>query len=320
MRAVQLTMTAIVIAAVTISVSASGAQRQGRPQQQQATTSDVPGDATSVGRRLYEGVLGRAADPGGLAGAAAEIQRGRINSVVNTLVASDEFRNLERTKSAAQLLDQFYRGLLQRSVDQAGTQSYLTRVERRDYAGVILELANSNEFRNSVGSAPATSQGGGAGQGQARGQAQTPAPAQVNRLDAALACQAKVIEAVRKDAGGRIFLSFDRMPDVSTDGQTVSGSAMDRVVDRGEREMSYRCAAKDISYSYKDRRGPVAMDSRVNYPSAAVRNCQNAIRDGLAFDAASLSASDTNAEYVIGITGGAARICTMDRQRVVSVK
>ena len=316
MRAVQLTLTAIIIAAVTLSVSARSAQRgrQQTPPQQQAT-SDVPGDATSVGRRLYQAVLGRPADSGGLAGAASEIQRGRMSAVVNTMVASDEFRNVERSKSPAQLLDQFYRGLLQRGVDQAGTQAYLTRVERRDYAGVILDMANSNEFRNSVGSAPAA-QGGGSGQGQGQAQAQP----QVNRLDAALACQSKVIDMVRRDAGGRIFLSFDRMPDVSADGQTVSGPAMDRVVDRGERPMSYRCAGREVTYSYNDRRGPVAMDSRLNYPSAAVRNCQNAIRDGLAFDAAALSASDTNAEYVLGLTGGSVRQCTMDRQTVASVK
>ena len=110
------------------------------------------------------------------------------------------------------------------------------------------------------------------------------------------------------------------MPDVSGDGQTVSGPAMDRVVDRGEREMNYRCSGRDVSYSYRDGRRPVAMDSRLNYPSAAVRNCQNAIRDGLAFDASSLSASDTSAEYVIGLTGGAARVCTMNLQTVVAVK
>lgn len=312
MRMLKFAAVALVVSAMSAGLSAAASQRGQRGgQPQTSVASDVPGDATSVGRRLYRGVLGREADPGGLAGAVAEIQRGRASAVVDGFLASDEFRALERNKSAAQLLDQFYRGLLLRAPDQGGIQMYEPRVARRQYADVIMALVNSDEFRNSLTSTPAVT--------PPTPPRPAPAPA-VSRVDAALACQAKVLELVRKDAGGRVFLSFDRLPDVSADGQNVSGPAMDRVVDRGERPMSYRCAGRDVSYSYGDRRGAVAMDSRLNYPSAAVRNCQNAIKSGLAFDAASLSASDTSTEYVIGLTGGAVRQCTMDRQTVVTVK
>lgn len=315
MRMLKFAAVALVVSAMSAALSAGAAQRGQRGNQPQTpVASDVPGDATSVGRRLYLGVLGREADPGGLAGAVADIQRGRVSAVVDAFLASDEFRTVERRKSASQLLDQFYRGLLQRAPDQGGIQMYESRVARRQYADVIMALVSSDEFRNSLTATASNTP-------PAR-PTPTPVPSApaVSRVSAALECQGKVIDLVRKDAGGRVFVTFDRLPEVSADGQNVSGPAMDRVVDRGERPMSYRCAGRDVSYSYDDRRGPVAMDSRVNYPSAAVRNCQNAIRNGLAFDAASLSASDTSAEYVLGLTGGTVRQCTMDRQTVVSVK
>jgi len=303
MRILRCTAVALAIASMSVMLQATPAVRGQLGQQPQAV-----GDANAVARRAYLGVLGREADAVGLASATTEVQRGRLSVVVDGMLKSTEFANLQRTKTPEQLLEQFSVGFLWRTPDAGLSQMFLPRVQQRKYAEVIMTMANSEEFRNKLGTQPIAAT------------VLPAAPAPVVRLDAALACQARVIDAVRSAAGGRVFVTFDRMPTVSDDGQTVSGPAMDRVVDKGERDMTYRCAGKDVSFTYADRRAPVAMDVRERFPSAAVRNCQNAVKDGLTFDAASLSASESSAEYVLGFTGGAVKQCTMDRERVVPVK
>ena len=67
------------------------------------------------------------------------------------------------------------------------------------------------------------------------------------------------------------------------------------------------------------RRAPTGADPREPFPSVAVRNCE-AAKGGAPFVAAALSASPTSTEYVLGWSRDAGlTICTMDRQRVVSV-
>jgi hypothetical protein len=260
-------------------------------------------EAETIARRLYHAVLGRDADPSGLSVTIANIQRGDLTSVIGSLFASAEFRTTEQSKQPAELLDQFYRGLLDRSPDTPGVRAYLARVERREYAAVVSDLIGSPEFRAVLASPPPES----------------PAATPLSRLDRALACQTRVVAAVHHDAGGRIFLTFDRMPDVSADGQSVQGPAVDRF-NGADRQMTYRCSGEDVAYSYADRQGPEAADARLAFPSAAVRACQQAVRAGLVFDAAALSASDTNAEYVLGVAGGTSYQCQMNGMRVVSVK
>lgn len=310
-KLITVTAVAVVLASASLLVSAEGQRtRPGQNEPQMQTATFTRADAELIAKRLYKAILGRDADPSGLSVAAAEIQRGSLGAQVQGMLDSNEFQNTHGRKASAVLLQQFYRGILNREPDTAGVQAYLGRMDRGQFAPILIEMLNSAEFKSILASPPS----------------ETPAPRpstpntpQVNRVDAALACQGKVIAAVRDDAGGRIFLTFDRMPEVSGDGQTVSGPAVDRF-NNDDRQMTYRCAGRDVTYSYADRRPAKAADARLNYPSAAVRNCQNAIREGLAFDAASLSASDTNTEYVLGIVDGRVRQCTMDRQRVVSVK
>jgi hypothetical protein len=300
---------AAVLASASMLVSAEAQRtRPGQNQPQMQTATFTRADAELIAKRLYKAILGREADATGLTVAVAEIQRGRLGGQVQGMLDSNEFQDNHGRKPSAVLLQQFYRGILNREPDTAGVQGYLGQMDRGQFAPILLDMINSAEFRNILASPPTETP-----------RPSAPATPQVNRLDAALACQGKVIAAVRSDAGGRIFLTFDRMPEVSGDGQTVSGPAVDRF-NNDDRQMTYRCAGRDVTYSYADRRPAKAADSRLNYPSAAVRNCQNAIREGLAFDAASLSASDTNTEYVLGIVDGRVRQCTMDRQRVVSVK
>jgi hypothetical protein len=292
---------AIFSAAVAVSADA--------PQRQRRQGSVTAADSEAIARRLYKGILGREADPDGLRSNASAIRRGELQNVIDGLLGSDEFRDVEGGKSPRQLLDQFYRGLLGRASDPSGAQAFMPRVRNREYAGVVTEMVESQEFRDNLG---------GSGSSGASGSSAATAPPPMSALEAALACQGRVIEAVRRDAGGRIFLTFDRLPDVSADGRTVSGPGVDRFENK-DRQMTYRCAGTDVTYSYADRRPPQAYD-KLQFPSGAVRNCQQAVQAGLLFDAASLSASDTNAEYVLGLAGGRIHQCTMDRARVVSVK
>lgn len=306
------TVVAVAFAAVgSVLVSAQG-QRRSRPgtvdpQATQQNGAYSRADAEIIGKRLYLAILGREADTAGLNVTVDELMRANLPAQAQSLFDSTEFRNTQGRKSSAELLAQFYRGLLDRNPDQAGIDAFMPRMDRKTYTNVIAEMVRSPEFQGKLSAVT--------------GRPSTSAPqGSFTRIDVALACQGRVIQAIRNDAGGRVFVTFDRMPDVSADGQAVSGPGMDRFVNNNDRPLTYRCEGNNVTYNYSDRRRPVAADNKLGYPSVAVRNCENAVRDGLVFDAAALSASDTNTEYVLGLVGGTVRQCTMDRQRVVSVK
>jgi hypothetical protein len=258
--------------------------------------------ARFIAERLYKAILGRDGDAGGLDGATAAIQRGDLNGQIQGMFNSEEFRNGSRNKRAADLVDQFYRGLLGRAPDRSGMDAFLPRVERREYAGVISEMLGSEEFRKVMG-APA---GGGSGSGSGGGGG--------DRLQTALSCQARVLSEVRNAGNGKVFLTFDRMPSVN--GDVVQGEGVDRF-NNLDRRLTYRCERGNATFSYADRKGPTVVDGREPFPSVAVRNCESSAGGG--FGGAALSASDSNTEYVLGLTGGGTKRCTMDRQRVVSV-
>jgi len=290
---------AAAIAAV-LPVAAADMQRQ-----RQNTTYNAA-DATEIAGRLYQGILGREADSEGLRSNAAGIRRSGVQQVAQTLLESDEFANGPAEKNARQLLNQFYRGLLGRNPDPSGVSAFMPRMDRAQYLSVVMEIVNSNEFQNNLGS------GGGSTGGAVD---DTPS---VDALDVALTCQGRVINRVSDDAGGRIFLTFDQLPEVSADGRDIRGRGVDRFLDK-DRQMTYRCNGSNVSYSYGDRR-PAEAYNNEQYPSGAVRACQQAVRGGMTFEAASLSATDTNTEYVLGLYGGRIYRCAMDRTRVLSVK
>lgn len=289
---------AAAIAAV-LPVTAANMQRQ-----RQNTTYSAA-DATEIANRLYKGILGREADPEGLRSNAASIRRGGIQPVAQALLNSDEWADGPAGKNARQILNQFYQGLLGRNPDPAGVSAFMPRMNRAQYISVVMEIVNSPEFQNNLAS----------GGGSIGAIDDTPA---VNELDAALTCQGRVINRVSDDAGGRIFLTFDQLPEVSADGRDIRGRGVDRFLDK-DRQVTYRCNGSNVTYSYGDRRGADAYNNE-QYPSGAVRACQQAVRGGLIFEAASLSATDTNTEYVLGLYGGRIYRCEMDRTRVISVK
>lgn len=136
-------------------------------------------------------------------------------------------------------------------------------------------------------------------------------------VDAAFACQVRVIQKMQKDAGGRVFVSFDRFPEVS--GQNVSGPGVDRFDSVG-RPLSYSCKGTDVSYSFRDGKPAKAADARLRFPSAAVVNCQNAVRSGLIFDSAAMTKSDNNLDWILGVSGSKTSQCQINDTRIVSVK
>jgi hypothetical protein len=103
-------------------------------------------DPQTVAARLYRGLLGREPDPEGLRNATAKIAAGSLTSVVDSITASDEFRNIRSQRSASDLLDQIYRGLLGRAADTAARTAYLGRIEDGDVTDVVVDLVASEEF------------------------------------------------------------------------------------------------------------------------------------------------------------------------------
>ena len=97
-------------------------------------------EAEILANALYRAVLGREADAGGLRGAVDEIQRGNLDSQVDAMVRSQEFRQSITGLSPEQLLDRFYDGILLRQSDLAGDQLYLPNIRRGNYAPVLLAL------------------------------------------------------------------------------------------------------------------------------------------------------------------------------------
>jgi hypothetical protein len=106
--------------------------------------------AELIAARLYLAILARDGDPGGLAAAAAEIQRGRLSSQVEGMLRSGEFQGGRSRLPATELLDGIYAGLLGRKPDSAGVRRYLSEVEKRRLAKVIVDVIASPEFESQM--------------------------------------------------------------------------------------------------------------------------------------------------------------------------
>lgn len=107
-----------------------------------------------IAAALYRALLGREGDPPGLAGASAEIERGRLRNQVEAMVRSDEFRRERASLLAPRLLEDLYQGLLGRAPDRDGIQRYLRDVERGKITDVTLDILRSEEFERRLTSSP----------------------------------------------------------------------------------------------------------------------------------------------------------------------
>ncbi|HEY5471800.1 MAG TPA: DUF4214 domain-containing protein [Candidatus Limnocylindrales bacterium] len=146
----------IVLVAIPMAVTAWGIERDRRPDEQGqrsrrpnewATRTYTRAEAEVVAARLYRAVLGREGDPGGLRSAAAQIERGNLDSQVDSMLQSREFRRRRTEPEARQLLDQFYQGLLGRKPDGTGARAYIPLLRDGQHADVLVALINSAEFR-----------------------------------------------------------------------------------------------------------------------------------------------------------------------------
>ena len=102
--------------------------------------------ASAVVNRLYRAILQRGVDEPSARTAVAEVQRGRVDSQVASMVASEEFQQLRQRQSPADLLTAFYQGLFSREPDTPGLRQYLGELGQGRYAQVIMTLVQSEEF------------------------------------------------------------------------------------------------------------------------------------------------------------------------------
>lgn len=117
---------------------------------QHAAAGTSPGldaaTAQDVAQRLYEGILGRAADPGGLRAYADTLQRGQLGQAVSSMFASDEFKQRQVTKGA--LATSMYGALLGQAPG-AELADAVSRLGSGDGASLAMDLVR-RELAGSV--------------------------------------------------------------------------------------------------------------------------------------------------------------------------
>ncbi len=106
--------------------------------------------AVEIAERLYRAILQREVEPSARETAIAEIQRGRLENQVSSMVDSREFADLRRRSQPAELLEAFYGGLLSRTPDSAGADDYLREIVWGRYRAAIMNLLQSQEFETSL--------------------------------------------------------------------------------------------------------------------------------------------------------------------------
>jgi hypothetical protein len=296
----------LTIAAGLAAVEVPAAAQRGRagvtPTQDVAQLQLSRAQAEVVAAKLYRALLDRAGTASELSQATVALQRGGLVAQVNSITAGAEFRRGQARQSAAEMLEQVYEGMLERAPDSSGAAGFMPLLEQRRYSDVVLQIAQSDEFRTRFLSAA------------------TPTPeVRPTRLASALDCQARALGAARREASGLVFWSFDRMPEAN--GNAVYGPAVDRF--DNDRQLNYRCDGSDVTYVYADRGRAVGADRRLEFPSGAVRACLASARDNdgraVTFDAAGLTATDTRTEYVIGLAANTQTrfVCEMEGTRVI---
>lgn len=100
---------------------------------------------------VYRAMLNREPDPSGTASNGPRVQsQGAVGmqAVAAAMATSPEFIALRNASSSAQLVDQFYRGILGRAADPGGLATFTPQLDAGKYAEVIMQLIQSNEFRS----------------------------------------------------------------------------------------------------------------------------------------------------------------------------
>ena len=207
----------------------------------------------TITHRIYRALLGRDADPVGIDASVPLIDRGQTRQRVEQIVASTEFRNKIRGWSTTQLLTQIYQGLLLRDPDP-GAGNWEAMLQQRRFTDVVVGIMASPEFQGKLGTATAST------------------AATVANPSTAVDCQENVVEAIRNDLTGFVFIQFDA---ATVNGSTITGAATD--VSDGGRRLTYRCEG-GASYSYDDGRRARSAPASGDFASDIVRSCQGEIR------------------------------------------
>ena len=114
------------------------------------TANYTRGQAAEIAERLYRAILQREIDAASRASAIAEVQRGRIQNQVESMLNGGEFARLRGAQQPAELLEAFYQGLLERAPDSAGARDYLNEILRGRYVPTIMNLVQSQEFEQAI--------------------------------------------------------------------------------------------------------------------------------------------------------------------------
>ena len=111
-----------------------------------ARTSYNRAEARFLATALYAAILNREPDASGFSSAVAEFQSGDLQTQIDAMTRSAEFRQAIAGMTAAQILEQFYQGILGREGDSPGVRLYLGEMRRRQYTSVLVKLIRSPEF------------------------------------------------------------------------------------------------------------------------------------------------------------------------------
>ena len=121
-------------------------------------SSRVWGDARSeLVDRLFRAVLGRAPGPDEAARAADEVASGRLGELIDTMVASSEYRS--RRTGTRQLAERFFRGLFDRSPSSQEAYGLGRDLGGGRDAQAIRRLVDSDEFLTVLEMRPAVAGG-----------------------------------------------------------------------------------------------------------------------------------------------------------------
>jgi hypothetical protein len=103
--------------------------------------------ARAIVERLYRGLLGREADPAGLAAFTSQVAAGFLRGAVNGIVGSPEFAERRASLTLGSVGTALYRAILDRDPDPEGLLSTESNLREGSLAERAVAMVLSDEFR-----------------------------------------------------------------------------------------------------------------------------------------------------------------------------
>ncbi len=111
-------------------------------------------ESVALAERLYQGILQRPSDPGGLAGYARTIQKEGLKGLRNSaksIAESQEFRSgVGAQQQPMQIVEAMYLGLMGRGVDPGAVPGAVSSISQGRAGDFAAGLVSSVEFRNNI--------------------------------------------------------------------------------------------------------------------------------------------------------------------------